>query len=569
MNPYKNAAILLAASIVCLFMLWIQSIGTAPAPLADFRVDWTAEEIDALEIERGGVTAAARRNSGGWRLSGPFEARADSAAVDRAVDAAVSLEPSAAVSFKELRKMDRTISEFGLSPAAFAVTIRSGRAVKKYFFGSRTPDGSSVYVRAADIDAVFTVPAKSIEAFPMSSDGFRDRSLVRIDAEKVTGFEVKAPDMPFLRVARGARGWRIEQPESAAAAQEAVAAALARIESARAESFVLPSAGSVPGTGVLRPSELAPYGLSGRDVVRIAIRSGRDVSEISFGGPVAGATNLVYALVHDGTAVVAADASAAALFSGGVKTFRDTRLFPLDADPSSVTFSSGGKIWTVAKDASRRWRMISPSSAPADDAAVASIVDSLLRLREEDVSGAGAQDGVRVSVTLAPPYGAQPAFTVSPESFGGIQALDAMRSRTVLALDESLVSKITAVSGGVTNSIVRNAVSGGWSIQRSEGEPAPDTRRIERLDAFMRAVANVEAAAVESLSPTPDDRRRFGFDSPFAVITIDMSSGESLRKNLVIGARTGGGRYATVGGTDAVFALSASTAEALTGLFAN
>ena len=72
------------------------------------------------------------------------------------------------------------------------------------------------------------------------------------------------------------------------------------------------------------------------------------------------------------------------------------------------------------------------------------------------------------------------------------------------------------------------------------------------------------AASVETLTASPDDLRRCGLDAPALVIALDFEGADAVRRNLMLGARApDGGRYATVGGADAVFVLDRATAAAL------
>jgi hypothetical protein len=66
------------------------------------------------------------------------------------------------------------------------------------------------------------------------------------------------------------------------------------------------------------------------------------------------------------------------------------------------------------------------------------------------------------------------------------------------------------------------------------------------------------------VAATPDDLRRCGLDMPELTIAVDFDQAESARRNLLLGGvAPGGGRYATVGGADAVFILSRAVVQDL------
>ncbi len=567
----KTIAFLCAGLVVCFLALWGLSLGREKQRAdSQFIPDWLPEDTETVKIETPqGSFSAARDAGGAWSLVEPFAAPADSAMLERMLHSLAAAVPSDALTYREMRRLGRNLAEFGLSPARISATFESERQQKRIFFGLPVPSGDAVYARAGDVDAVFAVPTNAVAAIPLSADAVRDRTLLRFDPAKVSGLDVRSPGAPFLRASLAEGAWRMEQPAPAPAAPEAVSEALARLASAKVHSFAV-SAGASKKDGApqpLRASVLAQYGLDDERGVKVSVRVGAHSSSIVFGAPADGATNLVYALVQDGSGIATVDASLPGLFAGGARTFRDTRIFARNADLSSVSFSADGKMWALARDANSRWRLTAPVEAPADDAAVSALLAALLRLRDDDRAGPAAQDGVRVAVKHAAQGVETQPFTVKISALGGTAALDSLRSRTVLALDESQIARITAVCGGATNTIVRNPSSQEWMMRKPDSAASPSARELDALRAFRGAIANVEAAAVEELSPSADDMRRFGLDTPFAVISIDMAAGGPVRKNLVLGARCGGGRYAASGAADAVFVLDAAAVSALVAPF--
>ncbi|MBO7685679.1 MAG: DUF4340 domain-containing protein, partial [Kiritimatiellae bacterium] len=81
----------------------------------------------------------------------------------------------------------------------------------------------------------------------------------------------------------------------------------------------------------------------------------------------------------------------------------------------------------------------------------------------------------------------------------------------------------------------------------------------------LSALARVEAMGVETLAPSADDRRRCGLEPSAFVLAVDVDAADAVRQNVLIGGTApGGGRYATVGGADAVFVISRRTAADFT-----
>ena len=118
---------------------------------------------------------------------------------------------------------------------------------------------------------------------------------------------------------------------------------------------------------------------------------------------------------------------------------------------------------------------------------------------------------------------------------------------------------------GVETAVRLNVERGAWDLVRAEG--ATDARRVndEAVKALLSALARVEATGVETLAATADDLRRCGLDKPAFVLAVDVDASDAVRQNVLIGGSApGGGRYATVGGADAVFVISRRTATDFT-----
>jgi len=77
------------------------------------------------------------------------------------------------------------------------------------------------------------------------------------------------------------------------------------------------------------------------------------------------------------------------------------------------------------------------------------------------------------------------------------------------------------------------------------------------------AVSPLVAARVVKLKVSADDLSAYGLDAPSFVVAIDIEREDAIRRNILVGDRTEGGRFATVGASDAVFVLSESVVDDL------
>ena len=556
------------AVIACgLYVLSFRTRAVATATTRNSLCTFALDDVKSFDVVRGGtnLVALTRGDDGAWRIIAPYAAPADEAVVRRLVDAVTLLPLGDMRTEEELAALHEDLADFGLAGDVRAtVTLRSNSSAVSISFGAPTASGKEVYARTSGLRNVFTVANAAFDAVPLDADGFRRRALVASDAKDVTGIDLRVPESPFVKLVRGAGGWRLAAPVEAPADAAAVEKLVAGLAEAKVAEFVLPSASNPPpgGESAIKPSALAPYGLSSDAGFAVTVRAASGAAEQIVFGAHRG-TNLVYALVQNGTAVVAVDAALAELCRAGGASFRDSRVFPLGAGErlASVSLTAGSLVYVLAQGTNGVWRLEAPVVAQADPAAAAAMVDRVLRMRRSDVPDSPPEkDGVRVSVATS--AGVQPGVVVPAAFFEGCGAFADLRSKTLLALDPASVRRISVTPKGAAGiTVAPSADRSKWNI---EGGP-PATVSVDAVKKLLTALTRVDAAAVETVAATPDDLRRCGLDVPELTIAIDFEQADSTRRNLLLGGvAAGGGRYATVGGADAVFILSRAVVQELT-----
>ncbi len=524
-------------------------------------------DVESLDVVHGGtnLVALARDDDGAWRLVAPFAAPADEAVVRRLIDAVTLFPLGDMRTDQELAELHEDYADFGLSGMARAmVTLRTRTAEARVMFGAPTASGKEVYARTAGLHNVFTIAYAAYDAVPADADGFRRRTLVACGAHEFAGIDLRTPGSPFVKLVRGSGGWKLAAPVEAPADAAAVETLVQALASARIADFVLPSAAnpSASGGAAITPSALVPYGLSADAGFAVTVRSAAGAAEQIVFGERKG-TNLVYALVRNGSAVVAVDAALADLCRAGGASFRDTRVFPIAENERlvSVSFTLGSLVYLLSQDAHKVWRLSSPVVAPADPAAAAAMVDRVLRMKRDDVPDAAPEKGA-VRVSVATTAGVLPGVVVPAAFFAECGSFADLRSKTLLSLDPSSVRRLALTPReGEAMTVVPSADRSRWNLEA--GRPA--TVSVDAVKKLLTTLTRVDAVGVETVAATPDDFRRCGLDQPFLTIAVDFEQADAVRQNLLLGGvAAGGGRYATVGGADAVFILSRAVVQALT-----
>lgn len=505
------------------------------------------DAVSMLEISRDGSVESVLTRTGSWRLVEPFAGSVDESVVLRLLDALAYAPLDDSLGDQELLKLGRTRADFGLENPRLCIRVRAGDTETSISFGTTTPSASGVYAAIEGVHAVFVVPSNTLAAVDVPASGFRRRTLFTSGEESVASFDVKRGTGEFMRFKRDGDGWAMVQPTEGPASAPKIKKLLTDVMSASAYDFVWPIGGSnevAEVSGAL----LAGYGLGAENAVTLTLK-GTDGSDrrISFGSDAG--EGRVYALVHNGSAIVTVDGSLKDMASLGNSAFADTRLFPYEASQvNGISIVDGGVTCMLAKNDDGSWRMDSPISAPASLTAVESLVSAVLALRGGDAD----EKGVEVSISAD-----ERKVHVARGSLGTHFRLENLRSLEILKIDPASVRRLS-VTGTNTNkmkSVAYDRDRRAWSVEASSVSGTVSEGGITRV---LGVVNPLEAGRIVKLKVSADDLGGYGLDKPRLTVAIDLEREDAIRRNILVGDATDGGCFATVGASDAVFVLSES-----------
>ena len=505
------------------------------------------DAVSMLEISRDGSVESVLTRTGSWRLVEPFPGSVDESVVLKLLDALAYAPLDDSLGDQELLKLGRTRADFGLDNPRLRVRVRAGDTDTSISFGTATPSASGVYAAIEGVHAVFVVPSNTLAAVDVPASGFRRRTLFTSGEESVASFDVKRGTGEFMRFKRDGDGWAMVQPTEGPASAPKIKKLLTDVMSASAYDFVWPIGGSnevAEVSGAL----LAGYGLGAENAVTLTLK-GTDGSDrrISFGSDAG--EGRVYALVHNGSAIVTVDGSLKDMASLGNSAFADTRLFPYEVSQvNGISIVDGGVTCMLAKNDDGSWRMDSPISAPASLTAVESLVSTVLALRGGDAD----EKGVEVSISAD-----ERKVRVARESLGTHFRLENLRSLEILKIDPASVRRLS-VTGTNTNkmkSVAYDRDRRAWSVEASSVSGTVSEGGITRV---LGVVNPLEAGRIVKLKVSADDLGGYGLDKPRLTVAIDLEREDAIRRNILVGDATDGGCFATVGASDAVFVLPES-----------
>ena len=490
------------------------------------------------------VSATLERHELKWRLVKPYVGSVDDQVVMRFVDVLSTTPITDVIGDSALLKLGRTRGDFSLDEPSLSIVLEfSTGGQERLDFGSKTPLTNGVYVSVSGTDSVFVVPVDLMDTIDVKAEQFRRRSVFTIGANSVAAFGIKRRAEPVLEFTRADAGWRVKGGQ---ASSQKVSDFLAKVTAATAESFVWP-VGASNETEHASAALLVGYGLDPDAAVTVTLKGvdGLD-RRISFGKEVS--DGRVYALVHGGAAIVTLPIELKTLADQDADSFADLRLFPSDSR-SVVSFSILDRdvLYAFVREKDGNWALESPVVARANDDAVNVLLARILSLSVSD--GASAGDSVAIALSTS----AKKTVVSRASVFEGMKP-EELRSKEIMRINPTLVKRIVRIGGREAKpaSVVYNRESKGWNLENGGADAVPDLKGIE---AVLSAINPLPALRVEKLKVSAADLDDYGLDSPFLTVAIDQEAGEAVRRNVIIGKKTKGGRFATIGSSDAVFVL--------------
>lgn len=511
------------------------------------------EDVCGVRLERKGSPAVEFGRTGRqWRLLAPYSGSVDEQYVARFLDALATTPISDVIFDSALLKLGRARSDFALADPSPRIVLTGEDGNREVIgFGSATPMPGGVFVSVDGLDSIFVVSSNILATVDVDAERFRRRSLFSISPDAVASFVIKRGAEAPLEFSRVDSGWRIR---NAAVSSQKVAEFLSGLTGAEALSFAWP-VGASNETEHASSALLVGYGLDPDAAVTVTIKGLDGVDRrISFGKGCEGGR--VYALAHGGTAIVTVPEALKAMAEQNEGVFTDSRLFPADArSVGCFSVLDGDVLYAFVRGKDGGWTIESPIVARADDSAADSMLARILSLSASDAVPTG--EGVLVSITTNAEKTA-----VSRESVFGDATPEALRSPEIVRIDPVHVKRLVRTDGasGDSVAVVYDRERKAWNVEDGGAGAAVSPKGVE---AVLSAINPLVAIRIDKLRVPAADLDDYGLDTPFLTVAVDQDVDGALRRNILIGRKTSGGRFATIGSSDAVFVVGEKQIERL------
>lgn len=556
-----------------------QEMWRARVPAKEFRrvrlFELDAESLVSLQFKYTNTVVECVKENGVW-MTGDAErgfGRADVALLYRMVAGLNAMGKGTVITEKHLKLRGFNAGEYGFDQPALEIVALDEQGRHLWQVGRRTPLGDMVYVKEGDGAEIYTVLDKILEIAPVEPDHLRDRTVFIGEAPAVRRVEVRGPE-GFVQMIKGPEGqWHIQQPESAAADEQAVDNYIEALYRLRAETFVAE-----------KVSDFSFYGLKG-DARLISLGGAGDASSmVVIGDEIPDRPGFVYARRADDTSVFALKSDVLQLLSVTSERFRDADLLTVEKDKiTSVSVQYDGEHLDLQKDDTGQWQIKRPVAWKAGNAEVEELLQvwDHAVITEFDRSGRtlsaewifefGSREmGKTNRIEVLPTGGSLVGLLVRRDGAGKVHRInlpmvaDSMvqplhfKDPEVWRIDPASVVRVELRGTARPAQKIERQEDGSYLLEDESGSrPAEPTvwaellRRIEAMRTLEYVVYN------------PSDLAAYGLEQPELELHVGLDGTGELGRVLLVGRQVQQGYYAMVKGRDVVFFLESDLVEPL------
>lgn len=341
--------------------------------------DAKSDKIDQVTVKSvsGDKTTIQKQAGGGWQITQPAAVGADGAELSGITSNLASLEVQRVVD-----DQPTDVKQYGLDPARIEVSFKQDGRERTLLLGQKTPTGTDIYAKVPDKPRVFLVSSYLESTFNKSSFDLRDKTILKIDRDKVERMEIETPDHT-LKVAKQGADWRMTSPVDARADFGAVEGIIGRLNTTPMKSV----------TAVDAPN-LAEYGLD-KPAATVRVTSGSAQAGLAIGK--SAGDGVVYAKDLSRPLIFTVES---ALFDELKKPAGDFRVKDLfdsrSFNTTRLEIVRGGQTIAIEKVKGQDgWKQVTPAAKPADAAKVEALLTALTSARAtsfvDSIAGTGLE----------------------------------------------------------------------------------------------------------------------------------------------------------------------------------
>jgi hypothetical protein len=353
-----------------------------------------SDKIDEIEVKsESGDRTTLRKKGTDWEIVQPVPAPSDQAAVSGITTNLASVEIQ-----RVIDDNPPDLKEYGLDTPRVEVAFKANGQQRRLLLGQKTPAGSDVYAKLPDSKRVFLVPSFLDSTFNRSTFDLRDKSVLKVDREKVDSLEIATKDHT-TRFEKKNGEWQIVQPAAGRAEFGAVDGLVSRVSAVQMKSIV-PDA-----------TDLKKYGLD-KPVATVRLGSGSSQAALALGS--AAESGSVYAKDLSRPAVFTVESSLADDLKKDASEYRQKDLFDarsFNTTRLEITHNNQTTVFEKTKVKNKdgkeeeKWKQTAPAAKDVDASKIEALISAATGARATGFVDSTAKTGLdKPELTVAFKY---------------------------------------------------------------------------------------------------------------------------------------------------------------------
>jgi hypothetical protein len=392
-----------------------------------------ADKIDELQIKsESGDRTTLRKKGTAWEIVQPTTAPPDEAAVSGITSNLASVEIQ-----RVIDENASDVKQYGLAEPRVEVAFKSGGQEHRLQIGQKTPSGSDVYARLADQKKVFLIASHLDSTFNRGTFDLRDKSVLKLDREKVDSLEVIAAGRT-IRFQKQNNEWQLTQPAAGRAEFSAVDGLLSRVSGVQMKTVEPTDAPDTKKYGLDQPAATVRIGSGSAQATLVLgeVAEGGEVYAKDLARPI---VFTVEAALLDELKKDASEYRQKDLFDA--RSFSATRL-EIARNGQTVVFEKA-KVKDKDGKEEEKWRQVSPTQRDVDAAKTEALITAVTSARATGFADAAAKTGLdKPELTIAFKYDQNKDERVTFARAGGSAYAARAGSPGVATVDAAVIDGI-------------------------------------------------------------------------------------------------------------------------------
>jgi hypothetical protein len=330
-----------------------------------------ADKIAEISLKsESGERTRLQKSGAEWKIVAPAGAPPDSNEISSVASGIASLEMDSVID-----ENPPDLKEFGLAQPRIEVTFKADGKEQTLLIGQKTPPGTDLYAKRAGETKVFLIPGHLESTFNKTTFDLRDKSVVKVDRDKLDVLEFTAGDKTS-RFVKPSGEWQIAAPVQARADFSAIEGIVSRLSGLQMKSIV--EAPEADGK---------KYALD-KPAATVKLGSGSSLATLVIGGPAGEGT--VYARDLSRPAIVTIESSVLDELKKDPSEYRQKDLFDARSfNATRLEIVRAGQTYAFEKTKVKnkegqdeeKWRQLAPQARELEQPAFDTLLSALTGIR--------------------------------------------------------------------------------------------------------------------------------------------------------------------------------------------